>query len=68
MKVGDMVYAKHPRMANMSYEPGIIVDKRKIYKVGFSYQVMFPDVGLVWIRFSDNLIRLEDMWEVTSES
>ena len=62
MKVGDMVYAKNPKMAGMSDEPGIIVDRQKLYKIGFRYQVLFPDVGLKWIKFSNNLIRLEDMW------
>ena len=35
MKVGDLVYALHPRMAGMSYKPGIIVKQQKMYKVGF---------------------------------
>ena len=64
MKVGDMVYAKHPKMAGMSDEPGIIVDRQKMYKFGFRYHIFFPDVGLKWIKFSDNLIPFEDLWEV----
>ena len=63
MKVGDIVYAKHPRMAGMSYLPGIIVKQEKMYKVGYRYYVLFPDVGLKWIYHSGNLIPFEDMWE-----
>ena len=68
MKVGDLVYAKHPKMAGMTYLPGIIVKKQKMYKVGYSYDVLFPDVGLVWIQWSSNLIPFEDMWEEECKS
>ena len=63
MKVCDIVYAKHPRMAGMSYLPGMIVKKEKMYKVGYRYHILFPDVGLKWIEWASNLIPLEDMWE-----
>tara|TARA_Y100000591_G_C21487015_1_gene523259 strand:- start:333 stop:527 length:195 start_codon:yes stop_codon:yes gene_type:complete len=59
VKVGDLVYAKHPRMIGC-WKPGIIVDKQKMYKVGYRYQVLFPVIGLNWIKFSDNLILFED--------
>ena len=62
MKVGDMVYAKHPKMIGC-HHLGIIVHKQKAYKVGYFYHVLFPDVGLKWIKFSDNLILLEDWIE-----
>ena len=66
MKVGDLVYAKHPRMAGMSYLPGIIVQRKLIYPSAmkcYRYYVMFPGVGLQWIKFAHNLIPFEDMWE-----
>ena len=63
MKVGDLVYAKHPRMAGMSYKPGLIVKQEKMYKVGYRYHVLFPDVGLVWIKWSSNLIPFDDVGE-----
>ena len=58
MKVGDLVYAKHPRMLG-TWKPGMIVNKQPMYKVGYRYQVLFPDIGLRWIKFSDNLILFE---------
>ena len=62
MKVGDLVYYKHPRMANMTDKPGIIVKKQKMYKFGHRYHIMFPGVGLQWVEFMDNLIPFEDCW------
>ena len=61
MKVGDIVWAKHPRMYD-AYKPGIIVKKHLMYKVGHRYQVLFPDAGLTWIEFSHNLIDFEEGW------
>ena len=58
MKVGDLVYAKHPRMLGC-WKPGMIVNKQPMHKVGYRYQVLFPDIGLSWIKFSDNLILFE---------
>ena len=63
MNVGDLVWAKHPRMYN-AHKPGIIVKKQPMYKVGYRYQVMFPSVGLHWIKFSHNLIPLEKGWVI----
>ena len=60
MKVGDIVYAQHPRIIG-SDKPGIIIDKQPLYMVGYRYQVMFPIIGLRWIKWSSNLIRFEDM-------
>ena len=62
MKVGDLVYAAHPRMYNTD-KPGIIVKARRMYQVGVEYQVYFSDIGLKWIKFGHNLILFEDMWE-----
>ena len=59
MKVGDLVYAKHPKIVGC-HELGMIVDREKLYKVGFRYLVLFPDIELTWIKFSDSLILLED--------
>ena len=61
MKIGDIVYAKYPRIVG-SNKPGIIIQKHPIYKVGYQYQVMFPTVGTRWIKWTDNLIKLEDAW------
>ena len=61
MNVGDLVWAKHPRMYN-AYKPGIIVKKRPTYKFGHRFQVMFPGVGLIWISHADNLIPFEEGW------
>jgi hypothetical protein len=62
MKVGDVVYAKHPRMYG-AHKPGIIVKTRRMYQVGAEYQVYFSDIGLKWIKFSHNLILFEEMWD-----
>ena len=62
VKVGDLVYYKHPKMAGMSDKPGIIVKKQKMYKIGYRYHIMFPGVGLHWIQWAHNLIIFEDMW------
>ena len=61
MKVGDLVYAKHPRMYNTD-KPGIIVKKQPMFKHGHRYHIMFPVVGLHWIQWAHNLIVFEDMW------
>ena len=63
MNVGDLVWAKHPRMYN-AYTPGLIVKKQPMFKVGHRYQVMFPGVGLRWINFSNNLMPLEEGWVI----
>jgi hypothetical protein len=34
-----------------------------MYKVGYRYHVLFPDVGLVWIKWSSNLIPFDDVGE-----
>ena len=62
MKVGDIVYAKHPMMPGMTDMPGIIVKKEPVYKFGYRFQVMFPVVGLRWIKWSSNLIRFDNFW------
>ena len=67
MKVGDLVYAKHPRTAGMSFKPGVIVEEQKMYKVGYRYHVLFPDVGLIWIEFSHSLIPFDDIDEGLEE-
>ena len=61
MKVGDLVYAKHPRMYNTNM-PGIIVKIQPMYKHGNAYKIMFPVTGLHWIQWAHNLIKFEDMW------
>jgi hypothetical protein len=63
MKVGDIVYAKHPKMAGMTDKPGIIVEKQPMFKFGHRYHILFPVVGLRWIQWAHNLIHIEDMWE-----
>jgi hypothetical protein len=63
MKVGDIVYAKHPRMTGMTDKPGIIVKKEPMYRLGIRYQVYFPDIGLKWVEWSSNLLPLEACWE-----
>ena len=62
MKVGDLVYAAHPRMYNTD-KPGIIIKKEPMYKIGYRYHIMFPVVGLRWVEWSYNLIKFKDMWE-----
>jgi len=61
MKVGDIVYAQHPRMIGTD-RPGIITEMEPMYKAGYQYRVMFPGIGLKWIQWSHNLIKLEDAW------
>ena len=61
MKVGDIVYARHPRICGTD-KPGIIVEKQPMYKVGYRYHIMFPAVGLRWVQWSHNLVKFEDMW------
>ena len=63
MNVGDLVWAKHPRIYN-AYTPGLIVKKQPMYKFGHRYYVMFPGVGLKWITHSDNLMPLEEGWVI----
>ena len=66
MKVGDIVYAQHPRMIGTD-APGIIIEKRPMYKAGYQYRVMFPGIGLKWIKWTFNLIKLEDAWSKECE-
>ena len=61
MKVGDIVYAQQPRIVG-SNKPGIIVDKQPLYKVGYRYQVMFPVIGLRWIKWSHNMYKYDAEW------
>ena len=61
MKVGDLVYAQRPLIVGTD-KPGIIVDKVPMYKVGYRFQVMFPVIGLRWIKWSHNLYKLEDKY------
>ena len=42
MKVGDLVYAKHPKMAGMTYLPGIIVKKQKMW---YQNNVLMEGIG-----------------------
>ena len=66
MKVGDIVYAKHPRMYNTNM-PGIIVKIQPMYKHGNAYKIMFPVTGLYWIQWAHNLIKFEDAWSENAE-
>tara|TARA_B100002019_G_C20962991_1_gene447288 strand:+ start:247 stop:447 length:201 start_codon:yes stop_codon:yes gene_type:complete len=66
MKVGDLVYAKHPRIIG-SNKPGIIVKIQPTYKIGYRYRVLFPVVGAQWIKWSHNLIKFEDAWSKECE-
>ena len=64
MEVGDIVYAQHPLIVG-SNKPGIIVEKQPLYKVGYRYQVMFPSVGLRWIKWSHNMYKFDAVWRQT---
>ena len=64
MKVGDLVWAKYPLSPGLTDKPGIIVKKQPMFKVGYRYQVMFPAIGLCWIKFAFNLIPFEEGWIV----
>jgi hypothetical protein len=63
MKVGDLVYARHPRIVG-SDKPGIIIQKKPMYKVGYRYQVLFPVIGTRWIKWAHSLIKFEEALRV----
>ena len=57
MQPGDLVYAVYPLIVG-SDKPGIIIEKQPMYKIGYRYQVMFPVIGIRWIKWTHNLIKL----------
>ena len=51
MKVGDLVYAKYPKMAGNSCLPGIIIKKGRLNR----YLIAFPNKKPKWMNPSSLL-------------